>query len=121
MVEGSVLGTAAYMSPEQAEGKTLDERTDVFSLGALLYEMPSGNRAFGVATTAQVLNSVHHEPAPLQVSPDIERIVRRCLAKGSASAWKTCGGAESAQGNRWHSREPRRHGHAPSSTMSADK
>jgi len=81
-VEGSVLGTAAYMSPEQAEGKTLDERSDIFSFGAVLYEMLSGKQAFGGGTTAQVLSAVlFQEPGPLQVEPAIERIVRRCLAK----------------------------------------
>ena len=81
-VHGSVLGTAAYMSPEQAEGKTLDERSDIFSFGAVLYEMLSGERAFGGATTAQVLSAVlFQEPGPLQVEPALERIVRRCLAK----------------------------------------
>lgn len=81
-VEGSVLGTAAYMSPEQAEGKTLDERSDIFSFGAVLYEMLSGERAFGGGTTAQVLSAVlFQEPEPMQADPALERIVRRCLAK----------------------------------------
>jgi serine/threonine-protein kinase len=80
--EGSIVGTAAYMSPEQAEGKTLDERSDVFSFGAVLYEMLSGKRAFGGGTTAQVLSAVlYQEPGPLQVEPALERIARRCLAK----------------------------------------
>jgi serine/threonine-protein kinase len=81
-MEGSVLGTPAYMSPEQAQGKPLDERSDVFSFGAVLYEMLSGNRAFGGETTAQVLSGVlHHKPAPLLVAPAVERVLRRCLAK----------------------------------------
>jgi serine/threonine-protein kinase len=81
-IEGSVLGTAAYMSPEQAEGKSLDERSDVFSFGAVLYEMMSGKRAFGGGTTAQVLSAVlYQEPGPLRAEPSLERIVRRCLAK----------------------------------------
>jgi serine/threonine-protein kinase len=81
-VEGSVLGTAAYMSPEQAQGKPLDERSDVFSFGAVLYEMLSGKRAFCGGTTAQVLSAVlYQEPGPLHVEPALERIVRRCLAK----------------------------------------
>jgi serine/threonine-protein kinase len=81
-VEGSVLGTPAYMSPEQAEGKPLDERSDVFSFGTVLYEMLSGKRAFGGGTTAQVLSAVlYQEPGPLQAEPSFDPIVRRCLAK----------------------------------------
>jgi TolB-like protein/tRNA A-37 threonylcarbamoyl transferase component Bud32 len=89
-VEGAVLGTAAYMSPEQAEGKTLDERSDVFSFGAVLYEMVSGKRAFGGGTTAQVLSAVlYQEPGPLLVEPALERIVRRCLAKRPAERFQS--------------------------------
>ena len=57
-VAGSVMGTAAYMSPEQVEGKALDERSDVFSFGAVLYEMLSGKQAFGGETTAQILSGL---------------------------------------------------------------
>lgn len=81
-LDGSVLGTPAYMSPEQAAGKPIDERSDVFSFGAVLYEMLSGNRAFSGGTAVQVLHSVlHHEPAPIQALPALERVVRLCLAK----------------------------------------
>jgi len=81
-VEGTVLGTAAYMAPEQAEGKALDERSDIFSFGAVLYEMLSGTRAFGGNSTAQVLSAVlRDEPAPLQAPAELQRIVGKCLAK----------------------------------------
>jgi len=64
---GAVLGTPAYMSPEQAEGKPLDVRSDIFSLGAVLYELLSGTRAFGGDTTAQVVSAVLRDaPPPLQ-------------------------------------------------------
>jgi eukaryotic-like serine/threonine-protein kinase len=80
--EGTILGTAAYMAPEQAEGRALDECSDVFSFGAVLYEMLSGNRAFGGDSTAQVLSAVlRDDPSPLQVPADLQRIVGRCLAK----------------------------------------
>jgi serine/threonine-protein kinase len=81
-IEGTVLGTAAYMAPEQAEGKTLDERSDIFSFGAALYEMLSGNRAFSGTSTAQVLSAVlRDEPAPLQAPAELQRVVGKCLAK----------------------------------------
>src|SRR5262245_19706351 len=81
-IEGTVLGTAPYMSPEQAEGKLLDARSDIFSFGAVLYEALSGNRAFQGTSTLQVLNAVLHvSPRPLEVLPALERIVRRCLEK----------------------------------------
>ncbi len=81
-IEGTVLGTAAYMAPEQAEGKPLDERSDVFSFGAVLYEMLSGKRAFGGNSTAQVLSAVlRDDPSPFQAPAELQRIVRRCLAK----------------------------------------
>jgi serine/threonine-protein kinase len=87
---GSMLGTPAYMSPEQAEGKLLDERSDVFSFGAVLYEMLSGKRAFGGGTTAQALSAVlYQEPEPLQAEPSLERIVRRCLAKKPAERFQS--------------------------------
>lgn len=81
-LDGTILGTAAYMAPEQAEGKTLDERSDIFSFGAVLYEMLSGNRAFAGKSTVQVLNAVlRDEPEPLQAPAELQRIVGRCLAK----------------------------------------
>lgn len=81
-LEGTVLGTAPYMAPEQAEGKPLDERSDIFSFGAVLYEMLSGSRAFGGNSTAQVLSAIlRDEPPPLAAPPELDRIVRRCLAK----------------------------------------
>jgi serine/threonine protein kinase/Tfp pilus assembly protein PilF len=86
--EGAVLGTAAYMSPEQAQGKALDERSDVFSFGAVVYEMLSGARAFGGASMLDTLNSVvRDDPAPLQ-SPASD-IVKRCLAKQPAQRFQS--------------------------------
>ena len=80
--EGVVAGTAAYMSPEQAQGRALDARSDVFSLGAVLYEMLSGARAFGGDTTAEVLSAVLRDDPPPLIAPDtLGHIVRRCLAK----------------------------------------
>jgi TolB-like protein len=81
-MEGTVLGTAAYMSPEQAQGLTLDERSDVFSFGAVLYEMLSGRRAFrGDTPFVTVTAVVNEEPPPLETPAALERIVSRCLAK----------------------------------------
>ena len=88
--DGAVVGSAAYMSPEQAEGKKVDARSDIFSFGLVLYEMLSGKRAFRaetrMATMAAVLNQ---EPAPLgEIAPglpkELERIVARCLRKDLA-------------------------------------
>jgi eukaryotic-like serine/threonine-protein kinase len=79
-IEGAVMGTAAYMSPEQAQGQSLDERSDIFSFGTVLYEMLSGTRAFGGSSMLDILNAVvRDDPAPLP-SPASD-IVKRCLAK----------------------------------------
>ena len=85
--EGTVVGTAAYMSPEQAEGKPLDERSDIFSFGAVLYEMVTGQRAFAGTTRLSTLSAVlRDEPkAPGEIreeTPDeLARIIARCLRK----------------------------------------
>jgi eukaryotic-like serine/threonine-protein kinase len=85
--EGRIVGTAAYMSPEQAEGRPLDHRTDLFSLGILLYEMASGEKPFRGESVVSVLSSILRDvPRPLaEVNPrvprELTRIVRRCLAK----------------------------------------
>jgi Tol biopolymer transport system component len=82
-----VFGTPAYMSPEQAEGRPLDHRTDIFSLGILLYEMAAGKRPFGGDTSLAIISSILKDtPPPLaQVRPDlppeVDRVIRRCLAK----------------------------------------
>ncbi len=81
-MEGIIMGTAPYMAPEQAEGKPLDERSDVFSFGAVLYEMLSGNRAFRGKSTAAVLSAVlRDDPLPLEAPAELQGIVGRCLAK----------------------------------------
>jgi len=88
--EGTVLGTVAYMSPEQAEGKRVDARSDIFSLGAVLYEMLSGQRAFRGATTADTMMAILKEDPPElssarpELPPAVDRIVRRCLEKSAA-------------------------------------
>ena len=87
-IDGTIVGTAAYMSPEQAEGKSVDARSDVFSFGSVLYEMLSGTRAFGGETTAQVLSAVLRDtPRPLPASP-LARIVTRCLEKDPARRYQ---------------------------------
>ena len=84
---GVVLGTTAFMSPEQALGKQVDARSDIFSLGALLYELATGQRAFAGATTPDVLDAVlHQDPVPVtQLRPDLpgpfEQIVAKALRK----------------------------------------
>ncbi len=90
---GVILGTAAYMSPEQAAGRPADARSDVFSFGLVLYEMLSGQRAFleetGISAMAAIL---HKEPRPLrevapQVPAAVERIICRCLVKAPAGRY----------------------------------
>jgi serine/threonine-protein kinase len=79
---GTVLGTAAYMSPEQAQGQPADARSDIFSFGLVLYEMLSGRRAFGAANPLATMAALmRDEPPRLQTSPSLEKIVQRCLAK----------------------------------------
>lgn len=89
-IEGIVIGTAAYMSPEQALGKPLDARSDVFSFGIVLYELLSGTRAFGGSSPAAVLASVlRDEPRPLQAPAEVARIVSRCLNKAPAGRFQS--------------------------------
>jgi eukaryotic-like serine/threonine-protein kinase len=89
-MDGAVLGTAPYMSPEQAQGRPLDARSDIFSLGTVLYELLSGSRAFGRTTTLDVLNAVSRdEPPSLHAPPAVDRIVRKCLQKRPDDRFQT--------------------------------
>ena len=89
-IDGMIVGTAAYMSPEQAEGKPLDVRSDIFSFGAVLYEMVFGRRAFEGETPARVINGalLRDEPPPLESSP-LDRLVRTCLQKAPSGRFQT--------------------------------
>jgi serine/threonine-protein kinase len=85
---GTVLGTAAYMSPEQAQGRPADARSDVFSFGAVLYEILTGKRAFGGASMLDTLSAVvHDEPSPSD-SPAWD-VIKRCLAKQPHERFQT--------------------------------
>ena len=89
-VAGKVMGTPAYMSPEQAAARPLDVRSDVFSFGAVLYELLAGTRAFTGDSTAQILSAVlRDEPSPLEATPALQQIVRRCLAKDPERRFQT--------------------------------
>jgi len=80
---GLILGTPAYMSPEQVRGERVDARTDIFSLGAVLYEMLAGKRPFAGGSLVESGHAIlHDEPPPLlDVSPFLAQLIRRCLAK----------------------------------------
>ncbi len=81
---GMVLGTAGYMSPEQVRGKPADARSDIFSFGAILYEMVAGLRAFHGDSSVEMMNAILKEDPPAitgNVPPAIDRVIRRCLEK----------------------------------------
>ena len=93
--EGTILGTVAYMSPEQADGKKVDTRSDVFSFGSVLYEMATGQRAFAGGSKLSSLSAVlYKDPQPAsqavaEVPPELDRIIARCLKKDPERRWQT--------------------------------
>lgn len=93
--EGTILGTAAYMSPEQADGKPVDSRSDVFSFGSVLYEMTTGQRAFPGGSKLSSLSAVlYRDPQPASqavadIPPELDRIISRCLKKDPERRWQT--------------------------------
>ena len=92
---GRVMGTVGYMAPEQVRGKAVDARADIFSFGAVLYEMLTGKRAFRGESPVETLNAILKEDPPSlfestrNVSPALERIVRRCLEKRPEERFRT--------------------------------
>jgi Tol biopolymer transport system component len=93
--EGTIVGTFQYMSPEQVEGKDLDGRSDIFSLGAVLYEMWTGQRAFAGKSQLSVASSIlEKEPAPITslrpLTPStLERTIKKCLEKVPDDRWQS--------------------------------
>ena len=93
--EGTIIGTFQYMSPEQVEGKDLDGRSDIFSLGSVLYEMLTGQRAFSGKSQLSVASSIlEKEPTPISTlkpltPPILDHTIRRCLAKDPEERWQT--------------------------------
>ena len=93
--EGTILGTVAYMSPEQADGKRVDSRSDVFSFGSVLYEMATGQRAFAGGSKLSSLSAVlYKDPQPASqavadVPPELDRVIARCLKKDPERRWQT--------------------------------
>jgi Tol biopolymer transport system component len=94
-VPGTVMGTVGYMSPEQVRGQQVDHRSDIFSFGAILYEMVTGKRAFQGDSGIETMNAILKEDPPevevsqLKVSPALERIVRHCLEKSPANRFQS--------------------------------
>jgi Tol biopolymer transport system component len=94
---GTVMGTVGYMSPEQVRGREVDQRTDLFSFGAILYEMLSGKRAFRGDSQVETMNAILKEEPPellesgKNVSPALDRIVRHCLEKNPEQRFQSAG------------------------------
>ena len=92
--KGTILGTVPYMAPEQLEGKEADARTDIFALGATLYEMATGRKAFSGSSRASLVSAIlRDEPPPISsiqpMTPHaLDRVVRKCLAKDPEDRWQ---------------------------------
>ena len=95
--QGTIVGTFQYMAPEQVEGKEADARSDIFSFGAVLYEMVSGKRAFEGKTLVSVAASIlEKEPEPIRTlqpstPASLERAIKKCLAKDPDERWQSAG------------------------------
>ena len=93
--EGAIVGTFQYMAPEQLEGREADARTDIFALGAVLYEMATGRKAFSGATQASLISAIlRDDPQPISLvqptsPPTFDRVVRTCLAKDPEDRWQS--------------------------------
>ena len=94
-VEGSILGTVSYMSPEQAQGGKVDARSDIFAFGSLMYEMVTGHKAFvGMGILATLTAILRDEPAPIRdrvpgCPPELEEIIGRSLRKSPDDRWQS--------------------------------
>ena len=93
--QGTILGTLQYMAPEQLEGKEVDARTDIFTFGAVVYEMATGKKAFeGKSQASLIAKILETDPQPISAlqpvtPPALDRVVRRCLAKDPENRWQT--------------------------------
>ncbi len=93
--EGTILGTFQYMAPEQLEGKDADARTDIFTFGAVLYEMATGRKAFSGGSQASLISAIMKEnPVPIATvqpmsPPALDRVVSTCLAKDPEERWQS--------------------------------
>jgi serine/threonine protein kinase len=87
------MGTVGYMSPEQVRGEEADHRSDIFSLGTVLYEMLSGRRLFAGNTSVETMSAIINQDPPelpsADVPPSLERIVRRCLEKSAEERFQS--------------------------------
>lgn len=92
---GIAMGTVGYMAPEQIRAQAVDGRTDLFAFGAVLFEMPTGTRAFQRDTSAETMTAILKEDPPdllsanAQVPPSLDRIVRHCLEKNAAERFQS--------------------------------
>ena len=92
---GVVMGTVGYMSPEQAKAKPVDQRSDIFSFGCILYEAATGRKPFAGDSVVDTLHKIIHDPAPAisdfnpSASPELQRVIRKCLAKDPAKRYQT--------------------------------
>jgi serine/threonine protein kinase len=93
--EGTILGTLQYMAPEQLEGKEADARTDIFALGAVVYEMATGKKAFEGKSQASVIGKIlETDPPPISslqpmTPPALDRVVKKCLRKDPDERWQS--------------------------------
>ena len=123
--KGTILGTIHYMSPEQVEGRDADARSDIWALGALLYEMATGRRPFDGESAASVIGAILKDtPEPLSarqpLSPRLlDRMVSRCLAKDPDARWQSAGDVSAEL--TWLRQEPTEAGSPGSSPAPASR